>query len=262
MAGKGDDKKLADTGRNMSAIEEFKTALKNSERIVGFTGAGISTESGIPDYRSQGGIWEKFKPVYIDEFIADESKRLIYWQQKKDLWQGIKDAKLSKTHIFFKNLYDNGNFLGLITQNIDGLHEKSGLPRDVIINIHGSNLEIICLNCGTITPAHATLDDLNLDNGAPLCSKCGGLLKPNTISFGQNLIFEDLKRAEELALSCDLMIVAGSTLVVQPAASIPLLAKSNGATLAIITQSDTPLDNDADFVFHEKLGDFIDSLTK
>ncbi|MCK5701127.1 MAG: hypothetical protein KAI29_08245, partial [Cyclobacteriaceae bacterium] len=151
----------------MAGIEGFKSVIKKSKRIVGFTGAGISTESGIPDYRSQGGIWEKFKPVYLDEFISDESKRRLYWQRKKALWQGIKDAKLSKTHIFFKELYDNGRLLGLITQNIDGLHERSGLPRDVIINIHGSNLEVICLNCGDITPAYATLDDLNLDNGAP-----------------------------------------------------------------------------------------------
>ena len=244
----------------MDDIDKFKSALKKSNRIVGFTGAGISTESGIPDYRSQGGIWEKFQPVYLDEFISDESKRLLYWQRKKSLWQGIKDARLSRTHIFFKELYDNGKLLGLITQNIDGLHEKSGLPGDVIINIHGTNLEVICLECKDITPAHETLDDLNLDNGAPLCTKCAGLLKPNTISFGQNLIQEDLKRSEELALSCDLMIAAGSTLVVQPAASFPLIAKKNGAILAIITQSDTPLDNNADFVFHEKLGDFIDRL--
>jgi NAD-dependent deacetylase len=245
----------------MAEIEEFKSVLKKSKRIVGFTGAGISTESGIPDYRSQGGIWEKFKPVYIDEFLSDESKRLLYWQRKKALWQGIKDAKLSKTHIFFKELYDNGSLLGLITQNIDGLHEKSGLPRGFTINIHGSNMEVICLECSDITPAHETLDDLDIGNGAPLCSNCGGLLRSNTIPFGQNLIPEDLKRAEELSFSCDLMIVAGSTLVVQPAASFPLIAKSNGATLAIITQSDTPLDSDADFVFHEKLGGFIDTLT-
>ena len=244
----------------MNDIDIFRSALEKSNRIVGFTGAGISTESGIPDYRSQGGIWDKFQPVYLDEFLADESKRLLYWQRKKALWQGIKDARVSKTHVFFKKLYDSNKLLGLITQNIDGLHEKSGLSKDVIINIHGTNLDVICLECKDITPAHETLDDLNLDNGAPLCTKCAGLLKPNTISFGQNLIQEDLKRAEELALSCDLMIAAGSTLVVQPAASFPLIAKKNGAILTIITQSDTPLDNNADFVFHEKLGGFIDRL--
>jgi NAD-dependent deacetylase len=244
----------------MSDIDRFKEALEKSEKIVGFTGAGISTESGIPDYRSQGGIWDKFQPVYLDEFLADEDKRLLYWLRKKALWQGIRDATVSKTHIFFKELNDSNKLLGLITQNIDGLHEKSGLPRNKLVNIHGTNLEVICMQCNDITPAHETLDDLDLDNGAPLCEKCGGLLKPNTISFGQSLIPEDLERAQDLALSCDMMIAAGSTLVVQPAASFPLLAKQNGAKLAIITQSDTPLDDAADFVFHEKLGDFMDRL--
>jgi NAD-dependent deacetylase len=244
----------------MDDIEKFKTALTESTRIAGFTGAGISTESGIPDYRSQGGIWEKFQPVYLDEFISDASKRLLYWQRKKALWQGIRDAEPSKTHTFFKELYDNGRLIGLITQNIDGLHEKSGIPEDIIVNLHGTNLEVICLKCRDITPAHEILDDLNLESGTPLCPKCAGLLKPNTISFGQNLNPEDLERAEELSLSCDLMIAAGSTLVVQPAAAFPLIAKKNGAAMAIITQSDTPLDTYADFVFHEKLGDFIDSL--
>ncbi len=244
----------------MNDIDIFRSTLAKSNRIVGFTGAGISTESGIPDYRSQGGIWDRFQPVYLDEFLADEDKRLLYWQRKKALWQGIRDARVSRTHIFFKELYDSNKLLGLITQNIDGLHEKSGLPKHILVNIHGTNLEVICMQCKDITPAHETLDDLNLDNGAPLCAKCAGLLKPNTISFGQSLIEEDLERAQDLALSCDMMIAAGSTLVVQPAAAFPLLAKQNGASLAIITQSDTPLDSTADFVFHEKLGDFIDRL--
>jgi NAD-dependent deacetylase len=244
----------------LNTIDRFRKALAESQRIVGFTGAGISTESGIPDYRSQGGIWDKFQPVYLDEFLADESKRLLYWQRKKTLWHGIRDASVSRTHVFFKELYDSNRLLGLITQNIDGLHEKSGLPSHVLVNLHGTNLEVICLSCRDITPASATLDDLNLDNGVPRCAKCGGLLKPNTISFGQSLVPEDLERAQDLALSCDMMIAAGSTLLVQPAASFPALAKQNGAVLAIITQSETPLDSSADFVFHEKLGDFIDRL--
>jgi NAD-dependent deacetylase len=244
----------------MDQIDKFRAALDRSARIVGFTGAGISTESGIPDYRSQGGIWDKFQPVYLDEFMADNDKRLLYWQRKKALWQGIRDSAISKTHIFFKELYDSNRLLGLITQNIDGLHEKSGLPGNMLVNIHGTNLQVICMTCKDITPAHETLDDLDLGDGAPLCAKCGGLLKPNTISFGQSLVPEDLERARDMALSCDMMIAAGSTLLVQPAASFPVLAKQNGAQLAIITQSDTPLDNAADFVFHEKLGDFIDRL--
>ncbi len=220
----------------------------------------MSTESGIPDYRSQGGIWQKFKPVYLDEFISDENKRILYWQRKKELWQGIKNGQPGRAHLFFKELYDSGKLMGLITQNIDGLHEKSGLPKDLMVNLHGTNLEITCLRCGDITDAHELFDDLDLEHGAPLCVNCGGLLKPNTISFGQQLRGEDLDKASTLALSCDLMIAAGSTLLVQPAASYPVIANENGAVLAIITLSETPLDDVADFVFHEKLSDFLDLL--
>ncbi len=239
-------------------MEDFKSALAESKKIVGFTGAGISTESGIPDYRSKGGIWDQFQPVYFDEFLADEKKRILYWQRKIELWEDLKNANPNRGHLFFKDLYDTGKLTGLITQNIDGLHEKSGLPREIIVNLHGTNLEVSCLKCGFILPSYEVFDNLNLENGAPACPKCRGLLKPNTISFGQSLREEDLKKANTLSLSCDFMIVAGSTLVVQPAASFPIIAKRNRAKLAIITLSETPLDNQADFVFHQKMSDFLD----
>ena len=241
-------------------IETFKTAIDRSKRIVGFTGAGISTESDIPDYRSKGGIWDKFQPVYFDEFLSDEKKRFLYWQRKQELWKSMRGAVPNKGHMFFKHLYDERKLIGLITQNIDGLHEKSGLPKDIMVNLHGTNLEVICLECGFIVPSEEVLDNLNLEQGVPRCSKCDGLLKPNTISFGQSLREEDLDEARTLSLSCDLMIVVGSTLVVQPAASFPLIAKKNGALLVIISLSETPLDNDADFVFHQKMGDFVDCI--
>ena len=241
-------------------IEIFKSAIDRSKRIVGFTGAGISTESDIPDYRSKGGIWDKFQPVYFDEFLSDEKKRFLYWQRKQELWKSMRGAVPNKGHMFFKRLYDERRLIGLVTQNIDGLHEKSGLPKDIMVNLHGTNLEVICLECGFIVPSEEVLDNLNLEQGVPLCSKCEGLLKPNTISFGQSLREEDLDEARTLSLSCDLMIVVGSTLVVQPAASFPLIAKKNGALLVIISLSETPLDNDADFVFHQKMGDFVDCI--
>jgi len=241
-------------------IEIFKSAIDRSKRIVGFTGAGISTESDIPDYRSKGGIWDKFQPVYFDEFLSDEKKRFLYWQRKQELWKSMRGAVPNKGHMFFKHLYDERKLIGLITQNIDGLHEKSGLPKDIMVNLHGTNLEVICLECGVIVPSEEVLDSLNLEQGVPRCSKCDGLLKPNTISFGQSLREEDLDEARTLSLSCDLMIVVGSTLVVQPAASFPLIAKKNGALLVIISLSETPLDNDADFVFHQKMGDFVDCI--
>lgn len=242
-------------------LEKFKEVLNSSNKIVGFTGAGISTESGITDYRSKGGIWSKFQPVYFEEFLADESKRLLYWQRKVELWHELKDAKPNKGHLFFKNLFDRGKLIGLITQNIDGLHEKSGLPRELIINLHGTNLEVTCLQCHALYHAHDIFDNLNLEHGSPRCSQCGGLLKPNTISFGQQLNHEDLAIAQKMCLSCDLLIAVGSTLVVHPAASFPVTAKRKGAKLAIITLSETPLDNEADFVFHQKLGDFLSLLS-
>lgn len=242
---------------NEEQIKSFKSAIDKSKRIVGFTGAGISTESGIPDYRSKGGIWDKFQPVYFDEFLSDEKKRILYWQRKQELWNDIRNATPNKGHLFFKRLYDERKLIGIVTQNIDGLHEKSGLPKDIIVNLHGTNLEVACLKCEFIVPSEKVLDNLNLEKGVPLCPKCGGLLKPNTISFGQQLREEDLDKARTLSLSCEMMIVVGSTLVVQPASSIPVIAKENGALLAIISLSETPLDGQADFVFHHKMEDFL-----
>lgn len=235
----------------------LRKLIQESERIVGFTGAGVSTDSGIADYRSQGGIWEKFQPVYIDEFLADEQKRLLYWQRKAAMWETLREASPGPAHNFFSHLYNSGKLRGLITQNIDGLHEKSGLPAEHIANLHGTSLEIICLDCFDIQPTAKMMDNLDLSAGCPLCPKCTGLLKPNTISFGQSLDERCLLQAEELATNCDLLIAAGSTLVVHPAASFPVLAKQHGAKLVIITLSETPLDGAADLVINEPMGPFL-----
>ena len=240
-----------------NSIDAFKSSIDKSMNIVGFTGAGISTESGIPDYRSKGGIWDQFQPVYFEEFVSDEKKRLLYWQRKQELWKDLSNASPNTGHMFFKELYDEGKLTGLITQNIDGLHEKSGLAKDIIVNLHGTNLEVACIDCGFTVPSEYVFEGLNLDDGVPICQKCNGLMKPATISFGQQLRAEDLDRANKLSGSCDLMIVIGSTLVVQPASSFPSIAKENGALLAIITLSETPLDSCADFVFHLKVEDFL-----
>ena len=238
-------------------IDSFKAAVDKSKKIVGFTGAGISTESGIPDYRSQGGIWDKFQPVYFEEFISDEKKRLLYWQRKQELWKDLSNASPNAGHLFFKNLYDKGKLAGLITQNIDGLHEKSGLANELIVNLHGTNLTVACVDCGFTVPSKEVFEGLDLEQGVPICKECKGLLKPSTISFGQRLREEDLSRANDLARSCDLMIVVGSTLIVEPASSFPSIAKEHGALLAIITLSETPLDSEADFLFHLKLEEFL-----
>ena len=241
-------------------IEKFQNLLKNRSKIVGFTGAGISTESGIPDYRSKGGIWEKFQPVYFNEFVSDPAKRALYWERKVDLWPAIRDAMPNRGHLFFRNLYDQGKLIGLITQNIDGLHEKSGIPSDIIVNIHGNSLETVCLSCGFLIDSNEVYKQYLKDHEIPLCPECGGLLKPNTISFGQDLNLKDIERAENLSTNCDLMIAVGSTLQVYPAAGFPQEAKMNGADLAIITLSSTPLDDMADVLVHLKISDFLDKL--
>ncbi len=241
----------------MKSKERFQTMLTESNHIVGFTGAGVSTESGISDYRSQGGIWEKFKPVYLDEFMAQEDKRKLYWERKLALWQSLKPARPGLAHEFFFKLYQTDKLSGLITQNIDGLHEKSGIPNKTIVNLHGTSLEIACLECGDIQPAEGFMGQLDLSKTCPTCNLCGGLLKPNTISFGQSLNTQDLARAEKMVQTCDLLIAAGSTLVVHPAASFPAMAKQAGAKLVIITLSKTPLDGLADLVVNEPLGDFL-----
>lgn len=247
-----------------SDIDQFKEILKNSRHIVGFTGAGISTESGISDYRSKGGLWDRFQPVYYREFVNDPEKRRLYWERKIEMWPSIRDGKPNRGHLFFKQLYDDGKLIGLITQNIDGLHEKSGLPKDCIVNLHGTNLDTRCLSCGGIYPSEEIFRGLDMkklnEDGPPLCGPCGGLLKPDTISFGQNLRPETLRRAEELSLECDCMICFGSTLVVHPAAGYPEKAKRRGARLVIVTLSETPLDNAADLVINEKIGTVVDAL--
>ena len=244
----------------LEQIEKFRNLLKSSSKIVGFTGAGISTESGIPDYRSKGGIWEKFQPVYFNEFVSDPAKRELYWERKVELWPAIRDAMPNKGHLFFRNLYDQGKLIGLITQNIDGLHEKSGIPSDIIVNIHGNSLETVCLSCGFLIDSNEVYKQYMEDSEIPLCPECGGLLKPNTISFGQNLNTKDIERAENLSASCDLMIAVGSTLQVYPAAGFPQMAKMNGADLAIITLSSTPQNDMADVVIDLKISDFLDKL--
>lgn len=249
----------------MTERNTFHEIIETSDAICGFTGAGISTESGISDYRSKGGLWDRFQPVYYREFLSDPEKRKLYWQRKIEMWPSIRDGKPNSGHLFFKRLYDRGKLIGLITQNIDGLHEKSGLPRDCIVTLHGTNLDTRCLSCGAVYPSEEIFADLDADVletvGPPVCEKCGGLLKPDTISFGQDLRPESIRKAEDLSLSCDCMICFGSTLVVYPAAGFPEKAKRKGAKLVIVTLSETPLDNAADLVIREKIGDVVKGLS-
>lgn len=243
----------------MNPIDQLKHYIEKSKSIVVFTGAGISTESGISDYRSQGGIWEKFQPVTIQEFVADEGKRQLYWERKLALYEENKDARPNAGHYAIVELEKQGRLLGLITQNIDGLHQAAGTSSDKILEVHGTSQEVVCLACGDIWPWQHAYDRLRNGEVAPVCETCDGLLKPNTISFGQQLNQGVLRQSFGLAEECDFMLVLGSSLVVEPAASIPRVAKqsNNGAWLAIITQSETPLDGMADIKLEASIGETL-----
>ncbi|MCA9399790.1 MAG: Sir2 family NAD-dependent protein deacetylase [Candidatus Omnitrophica bacterium] len=228
--------------------------MRDSTRILVFTGAGISTESGISDYRSKGGLWQRFQPVTIQEFCSSKVKRREYWETKKELYQALETAQPNSGHFAIVELEKLRKLKGLITQNIDGLHTMAGIFPEKIIELHGNNRETICLSCQNITGWQETYHRLRQEEDDLCCHLCGGLLKPNTISFGQSLEQNKLDLALRWSRDCDLVLAVGSTLIVEPAASIPRIAKSTGAKLVIITNSETPLDHIADLKITESAG--------
>ncbi len=218
-----------------------------------FTGAGISTESGIPDYRSKGGIWDKFKPIYFNEFMSSKDARVEYWKRKSELYTQISNAKPNKAHIALAEFYKAGLIDNVITQNIDGLHQKSGIAEKNVIELHGNTLRIKCMSCGKIHQTEETYTRVLKGDLAPECN-CGGYLKPDTISFGQTMPMDKVEKATTEAKNSNFFLVVGSTLVVQPASLMPIYAKNNGAYLAIINLSETPCDNICDILINEKAG--------
>jgi len=233
-------------------LTEAQKLIAESTRIIGFTGAGISTESGIPDFRSPGGVWANNRIVDYDEFIRYRESRIEYWRQKVAMWPEMRDAEPNAGHLAFAELEQRGKLLALITQNIDGLHHKAG-SREVI-ELHGRTSEVECLTCHERLPMEAAVARIAGGDPAPDCDRCGGHLKPATISFGQSMQTPAFEQAVNACLNCDLLIAVGSSLEVYPAASLPLLAKKSGAHLIIINRTPTPFDQIADFVIHESIG--------
>jgi NAD-dependent deacetylase len=240
-------------------ISKIADKIKSGGNNVVFTGAGISTESGIPDYRSQGGIWDKFRPVYFDEFMSSRDARGEYWQRWVELYQGILEARPNPAHLALAELYERGFLQAVVTQNVDGLHQDSGLPDDRIIELHGNTRRIRCMSCRRIAPVEGVRDRLASGDPAPECD-CGGFLKPDTISFGQSMPVAEVEKAVELSRKSDFFMVVGSTLLVQPAAHMPIYAKENGAFLAIVNLSDTPCDEMCDALIRQKAGDVLQQI--
>jgi len=238
----------------MEDFERLRQMIGAATRIVAFTGAGISTESGIPDFRSPGGIWTKYKPIYFDDFMASEEMRRESWRRKFATDETMLKAEPNAGHRALAKLVEQGRMSAIITQNIDGLHQRSGVPDSKVIELHGNATYASCLDCGhrhELAPIRkAFLEEGRL----PLCAKCDGIVKTATISFGQAMPEIPMARAQDETLSCDLFIVLGSSLVVYPAAGFPALAKRNGAKLVILNRDPTDQDDTADMVLHGEIG--------
>jgi NAD-dependent deacetylase len=237
-----------------------KKLTKSSRRITVLTGAGISTESGISDFRSPGGVWSRYKAVTLQEFTGSPEKRKYYWQYKAETLPAMLRAKPNNAHKALAQLDSRGTLLCLITQNIDGLHEKSGIPDTKIVRLHGTNKQAVCLSCGRIIPVQQVLSRLEQGENDPRCEDCGGLLKPNTISFGQRLRQEDLERAALAAEQCDLFMALGSSLQVYPACGFVELASQLNKPVIIINRDPTPMDHLALYCFSATLGQILPAL--
>lgn len=236
--------------------------VAGASRIVGFTGAGISTESGVPDFRSPDGVWARNRTVYFDEFLSSEAGRVEYWRQKVEGWPAMRAARPNAGHYAFVALHEQGRLAALITQNIERLHQRSGLPGDLVLELHGTTTEAVCLSCGDRIPSDEACRRVAGGELAPRCTACGGLLKPATVSFGQALPHDVMARAEAAARSCDLLLAVGSSLVVEPAASLPRIASGAGARLIIVNREPTPLDAIADVVLRGEIGDILPALVQ
>jgi NAD-dependent deacetylase len=237
-------------------IDALGRIIDAATKIVCFTGAGISTESGIPDFRSPGtGLWTKMKPTQFQDFVGSDEVRQQSWRARfestDDTWA---KAEPNKGHLALARMVETGQCLGVITQNVDNLHQNSGIPDDKVVELHGNNSYAKCLECHTryeFAELKAQFDQLNRIEP---CSRCGGIIKTATISFGQSMPEDEMYRAQQMAEACDLMIVLGSSLTVYPAAGFPEYAKRIGAKLAIVNREETPLDPVADVVVREQIG--------
>jgi NAD-dependent deacetylase len=234
--------------------------VAGAHRVVVFTGAGISTESGVPDFRSPGGVWGRMKPIYFQEFLADEARRREAWERAFAGVAGWTGAAPNRGHRAVARLVSSGKASTVITQNVDNLHQESGVPADKVIELHGNASYATCLVCGLRHELDALERDYRATGLLPRCRACAGLVKTATISFGQPMPSGPMKRAQTEARACDLCLVLGSSLVVHPAASIPLVAKRSGAALAIVNREPTALDSVADLVLHDEIGPTMDDI--
>jgi NAD-dependent deacetylase len=244
----------------MSAIPRLAALLAGSARTVVFTGAGMSTESGIPDFRSPGGVWSRMKPIEFDAFLHNEDARREAWRRTFSGAAGWVGAKPNEGHFAIARTVASGRIAHVITQNVDNLHQDSGVPAHQVIELHGNASYATCLTCGLRHELKDLRDPFLEQHTLPSCRACGGIVKTATISFGQPMPVEAMSRADAASHECDLFLVLGSSLKVYPAAALPLVAKSNGAALAIINREPTGMDGRADLVLHAEIGPVLKEI--
>jgi NAD-dependent deacetylase len=237
-----------------SATTRLRELIEAARTVVPFTGAGISTECGIPDFRSPGGTWTKYRPIQFEDFLASQEMRDESWRRRLAMDEQFSTARPGRGHRALAGLHRAGKVLAIITQNIDNLHQASGIPDSAVVELHGNTTYATCIDCARRYELAWVREKFTRGGRSPDCEDCGGYIKTATISFGQAMPEGPMRRAEELTLSCDLFLAIGSSLVVWPAAGFPLMAKRNGAKLVILNRDATEFDNMADLVIHEDIG--------
>ncbi len=244
-------------------LQKVRTWVDGASRMVFFTGAGISTESGIPDFRSPGtGLWTKIKPIDFQDFVASAEVRAESWRRRFSSDDTFSGASPNRGHRAIAKLVQEGRCKAVITQNVDNLHQDSGIDAEQIIELHGNATYATCLSCGERYELEVLRAQFDQQQRIDDCKRCAGIIKSATISFGQAMPEEAMARAHAAVADCDLFIVAGSSLVVYPAAAFPEFAQQNGAKLVIINREPTPLDQIADAVLHGELGPVLSDLAR
>lgn len=247
---------IASDGNTAARLREL---IEEARVVVPFTGAGISTECGIPDFRSPGGIWTRMQPIPFDEFVASAQMRDESWRRRFAMDTHFSAARPGRGHLAIASLYRSGKVPAVITQNIDNLHQASGIAQDDVVELHGNTTYATCLDCARRYELDWVKTRFESEGSAPDCG-CGGHIKTATVSFGQAMPSDAMQRAEALSRSCDLFIAIGSSLVVWPAAGFPLQAKKNGAKLVVINREPTDFDEIADLVVQDDIGTALGSF--
>lgn len=255
---------LTTMAKSYGNVERAAEWLRHAQSVVALTGAGISTESGIPDFRGPQGIWTKNpsaeKLSSIEHYMADPDVRVAAWRNRMDsqVWK----AEPNSGHRAIVELERKGKLQMLVTQNIDGLHQQAGTSPAIVVEIHGNMREVVCMNCDERAPMERALARVRAGESDPPCRTCGGILKSATISFGQQLVAEDLQRSQQASLGCDVFLAIGTSLGVYPAALLPEHALQTGARLVIVNAEPTPFDAYAHAVFHEPIGEILPRIVE